>query len=190
LTGSPFPPQHITDETGHGRHDVRVIRAAPATDAIQARWPGAAQMFLIERYRHPRTRAMGDISICGTGPADAQAAGQALLACARQLGAKVSCESVTGIISLTPSQASPARLLTCNRDHWAIENGLHHRRDTTYAEDASRVRTGGAPRLLAAMNNLVISVLNRAGHTNNASARRELGWDCTGGLRALELLGL
>jgi len=124
-------------------------------------------MFLIERYRHPRTRAMGDISICGTGPADAQAAGQALLACARQLGAKVSCESVTGIISLTPSQASPARLLTCNRDHWAIENGL-----------------------LAAMNNLVISVLNRAGHTNNASARRELGWDCTGGLRALELLGL
>jgi hypothetical protein len=38
-----FPPQHITDETGHGRHDVRVIRAVPATDAIKARWPGAAQ---------------------------------------------------------------------------------------------------------------------------------------------------
>jgi len=49
-----FPPQHITDETGHGRHDVRVIRAAPATEAIRTRWPGAAQMFLIERYRHPR----------------------------------------------------------------------------------------------------------------------------------------
>ena len=41
---------------------------------------------------------------------------------------------------------------------------------------------------LAAMNNLVISVLNRAGHVSNAYARRDLGWDRTGGLRALELL--
>jgi hypothetical protein len=40
------------------------------------------------------------------------------------------------------------------------------------------------------MNNLVISVLNRAGHASNAYARRDLGWDRTGGLRALELLGL
>ena len=94
-----FPPQHITDETGHGGHDVRVIRAAPATDDIKARWPGAAQMFLMERYRHPRTAAMGDISTCA-------AARQALLACARQLAAQVSCETVTGIISLTPCQAS------------------------------------------------------------------------------------
>ncbi len=187
MTGSPFPPQHVTDETGHGRHDVRIIRAAPATGAIKASWPGTEQMFLIERYRHPRTAAMGDISACRAGGQDA---GQALLACARQLGAKVSCETVTGITSLSARQASPAGLLTRNRDHWGIENGLHHRRDTTYGEDASRVRSGAAPRLLAAMNNLVISVLHRAGHANNAHARRDLGWDRTGGLRALELLGL
>lgn len=81
-------------------------------------------------------------------------------------------------------------MLTHNRDHRGIENGLHHPRDTTYGEDASRVLTGGAPRLLAAIRNLVISVLNRAGHTSNARARRDLGWDRTGGLRALELLGL
>ncbi len=144
-------------------------------------------MFLIERYRHPRTRAMGDISACRAGGPDA---GQHLLACARQLGAKVSCESVTGITSLTAGRAGPAGLLAHNRNHWAIENGLHHRRDTTYGEDASRVRAGAAPRLLAAMNNLVISVLSRAGHANNASARRQLGWDRTGGMRALDLLGL
>lgn len=36
----------------------------------------------------------------------------------------------------------------------------------------------------------VISVLSRAGHASNAYARRQLGWDRTGGLRALELLGL
>jgi hypothetical protein len=39
------------------------------------------------------------------------------------------------------------------------------------------------------MNNLVINVLSRAGHANNAYAGRQLGWDRTGGLRALELLG-
>jgi len=117
---------------------VRVIRAAPATEAIRARWPGAKQMFLIERYRHPRTKAMGDTSICTTGPGGGQDAGQALFRCAAALGAKVSCETVTGIISLTAGQASPPQVLTYNRDHWGIENGLHHRRDTTYGEDASR----------------------------------------------------
>ena len=147
-------------------------------------------MFLIERYRHPRTRAPGDIGICTTAAGSGQDAGQALLACARQPGAKVSCEAVTGITSLSAGQASPAGLLTHNRNHWGIENGLHHRRDTTYGEDASRVRAGAAPRLLAATSNLVISVLSRAGHANNARARRDLGWGRTGGLRALELLGL
>jgi len=43
---------------------------------------------------------------------------------------------------------------------------------------------------MAAINNLAISVLARAGHSSNAAARRELGWDQTGGLRALALLGL
>jgi hypothetical protein len=185
-----FPPQHITDETGHGRHDVRLIRAAPAPKAITARWPGAAQIFLIERYRHKRTTRMGDISACTTRPGGKAAAGQAVFDCARQLGARVSCETVTGIISVPARRATPAVLLTLNRNHWGIENGLHHRRDTTYGEDASTVRTGHAPRLLAAINNLIISVLNRAGHANNASARRSLGWDRTGGLRALDLLGL
>ena len=186
----PVSRQHHTNETGHGRHDVRVIRVADATDTIKTRWPGTQQMFLIERYRHARTTAMGDISACTTTGPHADTAPTDLFGCAQQLHARVSCETVTGIISLTPRQAGPADILTHNRDHWAIENGLHHRRDTTYGEDASRVRTGNAPRLLAAINNLVISVLNRAGHTNNASARRELGWDRTGGLRALELLGL
>lgn len=132
---------------------------------------------------------MGDISICSSRPAGQDAA-RDLLACARQLGAKMSCESVTGITSLTPAKASPAGLLTHNRSHWGIENGLHHRRDTTYGEDASQIRTGGAPRLMAAMNNLAISVLARAGYSGNAAARRELGWDPTGGIRALTLLGL
>jgi hypothetical protein len=44
--------------------------------------------------------------------------------------------------------------------------------------------------LMAAINNLVISVLSRAGLINNTCPRRMLGWDRTGGLRTLDLLGL
>jgi len=71
---------------------------------------------------------MGDIGICTAAHPAGHDAGQNLIACARELGAKMSCEAVTGITSLTPAQAGPADLLTCNRGHWAIENGLHHRR--------------------------------------------------------------
>ncbi len=59
-------------------------------------------------------------------------AGQAVFACARYLGARLSCEAVTGIISLPARRAGPADLLTFNRGHRGTENGLHHRRDTTY----------------------------------------------------------
>ena len=68
------------------------------------------------------------------------------------------------VTALTPAQASPAFLLARNRDHWGIENGLHHRRDTTLAEDASRLRAGGSWRLFASIANMAVSVLNRAGH--------------------------
>jgi hypothetical protein len=43
--------------------------------------------------------------------------------------------------------------------------------------------------LFAALGNLTVSVLNRAGHRNHAAARRDLAWDRTG-LQALALLGL
>jgi hypothetical protein len=42
-------------------------------------------------------------------------------------------------------QATPAQLGQLIRDHWKIE-ALHHVRDTTFAEDASQLRTGNAPR--------------------------------------------
>ena len=76
---------------------------------------------------------------------------------------ETACETVLAVTALTPAQAGPAFLLARNRDHWAIENGLHHRRDTTLGEDASRLRAGNSPRLFAAIANVVVSVLNRAG---------------------------
>jgi predicted transposase YbfD/YdcC len=79
--------------------------------------------------------------------------------------------TVYAITSLTHAQASPARLADLIRGHWAIE-ALHHVRDTTFAEDGSQVRTGAAPSVMAALRNLVIGVLSRAGPVNVAAALR------------------
>ncbi|MFF7886168.1 hypothetical protein ACFZDJ_19695 [Streptomyces sp. NPDC007896] len=43
-------------------------------------------------------------------------------------------------------------------------------RDVTYSEDASRVRTGTAPRAMATLRNLAIGLMRQAGWTNNAAA--------------------
>jgi len=47
---------------------------------------------------------------------------------------------------------------------------LHPLRDPTYAEDASQLRTGTAPQVMATLPNLAIGVLGRAGPVNLAAA--------------------
>jgi predicted transposase YbfD/YdcC len=84
--------------------------------------------------------------------------------------------TVYGITSLSFAQASPARLADLLRGHWTIE-ALHHVRDATFAEDASQVRTGAAPNAMAALRNLVIGVLSRAGPVNVAAALRRHAHD-------------
>ena len=79
--------------------------------------------------------------------------------------------TVYGITSLSFAQASPARLADLLPGHWTIE-ALYHVRDVTFAEDASQVRTGAAPNVMAALRNLVIGVLSRAGPVNLAAALR------------------
>jgi predicted transposase YbfD/YdcC len=68
--------------------------------------------------------------------------------------------------------ASPATLATWVRGHWEIENKLHWVRDVTYQEDKSLVRTGHAPRVMATLRSLGISLLRLDGHTNIAAANR------------------
>ncbi|MFC8278167.1 ISAs1 family transposase [Streptomyces sp. NPDC057271] len=55
---------------------------------------------------------------------------------------------VYAVTSLTAEQATPSQLARLVRDHWTIE-ALHHVRDTTFAEDASQLRTGNTPRAMA-----------------------------------------
>jgi predicted transposase YbfD/YdcC len=80
---------------------------------------------------------------------------------------------VYAITSLTHAQASPARLADLLRGHWTIENGLHYIRDVTFAEDASQVRAGTAPQVMACLRNLAIGALCRAGPVNLAAALRQ-----------------
>ena len=79
--------------------------------------------------------------------------------------------TVYAVTSLTHVQAGPARLADLLRGHWAIE-ALHHIRDVTCAEDASQVRSGNSPHVMASFRNLVIGVLSRAGPVNLAAALR------------------
>jgi predicted transposase YbfD/YdcC len=94
--------------------------------------------------------------------------------------------TVHAVTSLTAAQASPARLADWIRGHWGIE-ALHHIRDTTFAEDASQVRTGTAPRAMASLRNLAIGILRQHGHHNIAAAVRRNARDAT---RVLPLLGI
>jgi predicted transposase YbfD/YdcC len=71
--------------------------------------------------------------------------------------------------SLPPEQADPAQLAELIQGHWSVE-ALHHIRDVTYGEDASRIRTGTAPRAMATLRNLAIGLMRQAGWTNIAAA--------------------
>lgn len=96
-------------------------------------------------------------------------------------------EVVHGITSLSPERADAQRLLTLSRGHWGIENELHYRRDVTLREDASRIRKGGAPQVMAALRNSVLHVLSAVAAPSIASAVRTMG-NCLS--QALGVLGL
>jgi predicted transposase YbfD/YdcC len=85
---------------------------------------------------------------------------------------KTSQEVVYLITALTPQEASPPCLLELVRGHWSIENSSHHVRDVTFGEDRSRLRSGQAPQILAALRNLALTLLHRQGTSQIAATRR------------------
>jgi predicted transposase YbfD/YdcC len=106
----------------------------------------------------------------------------------RQLGTRRwRTVTIYAITSLTFARASPARLADYIRGHWAIENGLHYLRDTTFAEDGSQVRTGASPQVMACLRNLAIGALCGAGPINLAAALRHHARDPA---RPLTTLGI
>jgi predicted transposase YbfD/YdcC len=99
---------------------------------------------------------------------------------------KVTLQTVYAVTSLTAEQAGPAQLAQLIRGHWTIE-ALHHVRDVTFAEDASQLRSGNAPRAMATCRNLAIGALRLAGVRNIAAGLRRAARDQD---RPLALLGL
>ncbi|SEM21333.1 ISAs1 family transposase [Streptacidiphilus jiangxiensis] len=100
---------------------------------------------------------------------------------------KVTLERVYAVTDLTAEQADAPEIAHRVREHWGIENKIHHVRDTTFAEDASRVRTGTSPRAMAALRNLAIGALRLTGCDNIAAGLRKHGRDAT---RPLATLGI
>ena len=93
---------------------------------------------------------------------------------------------VLGVTSLTADHATAADLAALAKGQWGIE-AVHQIRDVTFAEDASRVRTGTAPRVMATLRNLVISILRLTGWDDIAAATRHMAAHRDD---ALNLLGL
>jgi len=83
-------------------------------------------------------------------------------------------EVVYGITSLSRQQANARDLIDYTRNHWSIENRLHHIRDVSFGEDACRVRSGSAPQILAAIRNLSIPLLRHINSKNIAASIRHL----------------
>jgi len=146
-----------TGDRGHGRIELRTLKVVTVH---HFGFPHTAQVLQVTR----KTRDLRDSNI-------------------RRWRTVV----VYAITSLAFAQASPARLADLLRGHWAIENGLHYVRDVTFAEDASRVRIGTAPQVMACLRNLVIGVLSRAGPVNLAAALRHHARDPA---RPLTTLGI
>jgi predicted transposase YbfD/YdcC len=138
------PVLDCTRDRGHGRIERRTLKAVTVH---HFGFPYAAQVIQVTRKRKVRDLRGGAST------------------------RRWKTVTVYAITSLPFEQASPARLADLLRGHWAIE-ALYHLRDVTFCEDASQVRTGASPSVMACLRNLVIGVLCRAGPVNVAAALR------------------
>jgi predicted transposase YbfD/YdcC len=81
---------------------------------------------------------------------------------------------------------TPEALAAAVRLHWEVE-ALHHVRDVTMKEDASRLRSGTSPQVAATLRNTAYAALRMAGFTNAAAGRR---WAARNPARTLAALNL
>ncbi len=130
-----------TENIGHGRIEHRTLVVLPLPEGEDLGWPGARQIGSLKRVRIKQ-----------------------------RTGEVLSRETTYFVTSLSPEQASPEDLMQIARGHWVIENKVHYVRDVTLREDASQIRKGNSPQVMAAFRNLVLTLLRRAGVTNIATA--------------------
>ncbi|MFG2632153.1 ISAs1 family transposase [Streptomyces sp. NPDC048473] len=85
---------------------------------------------------------------------------------------KTTIDRAYALTSLDTLHKQAGQLAECVRRRWWIENKEHHVRDVTFGEDASRARTGTAPRAMAGLRNLALGVLRLDGWTDIAQGLR------------------
>ncbi|WP_186001705.1 transposase, partial [Streptomyces sp. IB201691-2A2] len=100
---------------------------------------------------------------------------------------RVTRQTVYAITDMTARETSPQLIGRLARSQWGIE-AVHHVRDTTFTEDASKIRTGHGPENMATLRNLAINTLQDAGRRSIAAGLREVSY--TPFTRPLDLLGL
>jgi len=79
----------------------------------------------------------------------------------RELKTLCQRQVIYAITSLPPERYDAEKLLALSRDHWQIENRLFHVRDITFAEDASRIRSGNAPSALAHLRDATLTLIRQ-----------------------------
>jgi predicted transposase YbfD/YdcC len=139
----PPLPQAVAEETSKQSGRIETRRlTAMADENNYLNWPGVNTVFQLERH------------------------------VTRQQKEDEWSQVVFGITSLSFTPELAQQLLTWTRQHWAIENKLHYRRDVTLREDATRMKHTHQAQVVATLNNFVIALATYMGFSNLASARR------------------
>ena len=87
-------------------------------------------------------------------------------------------ETVLGITSRTPQEASPERVLAVNRGHWSIES-VHYIIDWNYDEDRGRIRKGFGPENITRLRRFAVGILKsfQKPHQSIAEMMRKLSFN-------------
>jgi predicted transposase YbfD/YdcC len=175
----------LTIDAMHTQHDTaRAIlgRGADYVMTVKANMPTMYQQ--LKKLPWTRVPAVSSVSTghgrrarrtikIALAPAWIEFDGAAQVAQLRRTVTKKGKKTVEVVYLITSDRdAGPATLAAWARGHWHIENKLHWVRDVTYQEDKSLVRTGNAPRVMATLRSLAISILHLDGHANIAAANR------------------
>lgn len=142
------PETHIhTVEAAHGRVERRTVSLCHHVESLPKanEWAGLKTIIRVTSYRHLLK-------------------GQCLLIKKPMTRYYIS--------SLDKTVESFAQRI---RDYWHIENKVHHVRDVTQGEDASRIRVQPLPNLFTLSRNLALNLYRDYGFDNMAQAQRKAG---------------
>lgn len=189
MTIDALHTQHDTAQliTGRGADYVMTVKANMPTLYKQLKklpWASIPAVSSVSRDHGRRARRTIKLALA---PSWIGFEGAAQVAQLRRTVTRKGNKTVEVVYLITSDRkADAATLAAWVRGHWHVENKLHWVRDVTYLEDKSLVRTGNAPRVMATLRNLAISLLRLDGHANIAAANRHHARDPQRTLKLLQ----